>query len=230
MTITLYELQAADDRRISPYCWRTRFALAHKELAATDVPVKFTEKDKIAFSGQDKVPVIKDGERVVFDSWTIAGYLEDTYADRPSLFGGDAGRSMARFINMWGDKVQNPALGSLIIADVFHGLCPEDKPYFQRTREQRYGKPLVEVQKGREERLAGFRAALDSVRSVVAEQPFICGAKPAYADYIVIGGFMWARSTSPFKLLDPSDPVYAWRQRMLDLYDGMGAKAKGFPV
>ncbi|MSP51322.1 MAG: glutathione S-transferase family protein [Alphaproteobacteria bacterium] len=230
MTTTLYELLADGDRLISPYCWRTRFALPHKGLDATLIPIKFTEKEKIAFSGQDKVPVITDGEKVVFDSWTIACHLEDAYPDRPTLFGGDVGRALARFINSWGDKVQNPMMGSLIIFDVFQGLCPEDKAYFQKTREQRFGKALAEVQKGREERVAGFRSALEPVRSLVAEQPFISGKKPAYADYIVMGGFMWARNTSSLKLLEPNDPVFAWRDRMLDAFDGMAAGSNGLTV
>lgn len=65
MAITLYELLGADDRRFSPYCWRTRMALAHKGLKAEIVPCKFTDKQLIAFSGQDKVPVLKDSARVV---------------------------------------------------------------------------------------------------------------------------------------------------------------------
>jgi hypothetical protein len=27
-------------------------------------------------------------------------------------------------------------------------------------------------------------------------------------------------------LLEPDDPVHAWRERMLDLFEGMGRKAK----
>mgnify|MGYP003677549998 CR=1 FL=1 len=61
--------------------------------------VRFGEKAKIEFSGQKLVPVIKDGETVVNDSWAIACYLEDTYADRPSLFGGEAGRGAAKLLD-----------------------------------------------------------------------------------------------------------------------------------
>ena len=36
MAITLYDLAGADEhRRFSPYCWRTKMALAHKGLAFT---------------------------------------------------------------------------------------------------------------------------------------------------------------------------------------------------
>ena len=55
---------------------------------------EFQDSEKIAFSGQGKVPVIvdknKDG-KWVNDSWAIAKYLEATYPDRPSLFNGPAG-------------------------------------------------------------------------------------------------------------------------------------------
>ena len=73
MAITMHDLAGADPAlRFSPYCWRARMALAHKGLAVETVPWRFTEKDAIAFSGQGRVPVIRDGERVVPDSWSIA--------------------------------------------------------------------------------------------------------------------------------------------------------------
>ena len=76
MRIKLYELAGKDDRRFSPYCWRTRMALEHKGLEYETIPVRFTDKDAIAFSGQERVPVIRDGSNVISDSWAIAEYLE----------------------------------------------------------------------------------------------------------------------------------------------------------
>ena len=49
-------------------------------------------------------------------------------------------------------------------------------------------------------------------------------------DYIVFGGFQWARVVSPFKLLGEDDPVYAWRERLLDAFDGMARKSPGYAV
>ena len=41
--IKLYDLAAAeDDRRFSPYCWRTKMALKHKGLEFETVPWRFT--------------------------------------------------------------------------------------------------------------------------------------------------------------------------------------------
>ena len=56
----LYDLVGVNDLRFSPFCWRTKAALAYKKIPYTTVPVRFTDKDKLAFSGQDRVPVIKD--------------------------------------------------------------------------------------------------------------------------------------------------------------------------
>ena len=108
MAITLYELVGRDDLRFSPYCWRTRFALAHKGLAFATVPVRFGDKQAIAFSGQERVPVLRDGDRIVHDSWTIACYLDEAYPDRPPLFASRAERAMARLINSWADLEINP--------------------------------------------------------------------------------------------------------------------------
>src|ERR1700684_3117302 len=105
MSIVLYDLAGADpDLRFSPYCWRIRFALAHKGLPVETVPWRFTERDALSFSGQGKVPVIQDGGKVVSASWAIAEYLEETYPSQP-LFGGPAGKAHARFVNAWADGV-----------------------------------------------------------------------------------------------------------------------------
>ncbi|MFQ5955614.1 MAG: glutathione S-transferase N-terminal domain-containing protein [Kiloniellales bacterium] len=105
MSILLYELVGRDDRRFSPHCWRSRMALAHKGLDAERVAVKLTDKDKIAFSGQKLVPMLTDGDRTVADSWAIACYLEDTYPDRPSLFGrrrtNEGARKVITFSSFW---------------------------------------------------------------------------------------------------------------------------------
>jgi glutathione S-transferase len=63
MPIVMYDLAGADPAlRFSPYCWRIRMALAHKGLDVETVPWRFTDKDVIAFSGQGRVPVIRDGD------------------------------------------------------------------------------------------------------------------------------------------------------------------------
>jgi glutathione S-transferase len=225
MTIVLYDLAGADPSvRFSPYCWRTRFALAHKGLPVETVPWRFTDREVIAFSGQGKVPVIRDGDKTVFDSWTIAEYLEDTHP-APALFGGPGGRAHAQFINAWADSVLMGGIARFIVRDLLDTIAPKDRDYFRSSRENRFGVTLEEVQTGREERLAAFRETLLPLRLVLRRQPWFGGAAPSYADFILAGTLMWPRCASRFELLDPADPVAEWLGRILDLYGGLGRSA-----
>lgn len=227
--LRMYDLAGADPaRRFSPYCWRTRMALAIKDLPVETLPWRFTEKQVLGELGCDKVPVLIDGDRIVTDSWAIAEYLEEHYPDRPSLFGGAGGHALARFVNAWGDAVLHAGLVRMVVADIAKVLAPEDAVYFRQSREARFGMTLEAAQADRDARLEGFRQSLHALRMVLRSQPFLGGATPLYADAIIFGGFQWARCVSPFRLLAADDPVEAWRQRMLDLHGGMARASLGF--
>jgi len=92
------------------------------------------------------------------------------------------------------------------------------------------GRNITGVAAARDTAVEGFRRALDPLRLTLKTQDFLGGAAPNYADYIVFGGFQWARVVSPFRLLAESDPVYAWREKLLDAFDGMARKSPGYPV
>jgi glutathione S-transferase len=231
MARKLYELVGTDaDRPFSPYCWRIRMALAHKGLDVASVPWRFTEREAIAPHGSDKVPVLIDGDRTVADSWAIATYLEDAYPDRPSLFGGDGGRAMGLMLNAWGATAVISGIAPMIMADIHAHLRPADQAYFRESREARFGRTLEDLAADRDSRMAGFRKSLDPMRLTLRTQPFLGGAAANYADYIMFGGFQWARAVSPFQLLATDDPVYAWRDAMLDAFDGMARNSAGYPV
>jgi glutathione S-transferase len=231
MTLKLYELVGTDENRpFSPFVWRTRMALAHKGLAAQSIPWCFTEKEAIAPHRSDKVPVLLDGEKPIVDSWVIANYLEDAYPDRPSLFGGEGGRAVGRMLNWWGDVTVVGGIFPLIVADIPGHLKPVDAAYFRKSREARLGKPLEEVTANRDKAVEGFRKSLDPLRLTLRSQSFLGGATPNYADYNLFGPFQWARVVSPFRLLEEGDPVYSWRERLLDAFDGMARQSPGHEV
>jgi glutathione S-transferase len=120
MTLRLYDLAGAQpERRFSPYCWRIRLALAHKNLPVETIPWRFTEKAEIAASGQTLVPVLVDGDRWIADSWTIANYLEDTFPDSPSLFGGASGRDLTRYYSSLADSLGAAIFPFVRIASIF---------------------------------------------------------------------------------------------------------------
>ncbi|WP_462381332.1 glutathione S-transferase family protein [Pseudomonas sp. Marseille-QA0892] len=224
--IRLYELTGArDDIRFSPYCWRTRFALAHKELGIEGIAWRFSDKEAIAASGQGKVPVIVDGDRHVSDSWAIAEYLEAQYSDRPSLFGSDATRALTHFINQWTDVSVHPALARLLLPEIHDILAEADKDYFRSTRESMLGASFEQLRGERDQWLAKLREILAPLRRTLSNQPFITGEAPAYADHIVAGTFQWARICSTQPVLAEDDPVSEWMDRMLDAYAGMARQA-----
>ena len=225
----LYELVGKNDLRFSPHCWRVRLALAHKGLAAEYVPVRFTEKEKIAQSGQGMLPVLEDGDKTVADSWAIAEYLEDAYANKPSLFAGVAGHGLAQFLNQWSATALQPAIIRCIIKDVYDHVDPADQPYFRETREARFGQTLEAIQGDRDRHAAALRATLSPLRATLKAQEFLSGPAPLYPDFIVFSSLQWARCVSPFPVLEADDPIRAWRDRVAQLFDGLGDSAPCYP-
>jgi len=221
--ITLYELGGLRGQRYSQFSWRTRMALAHKGLEFQTVPVRVSDKAAIAFSAQDKVPILKVGDQVICDSWKIAEYLESAYPDRPSLFGGDIGHGLTRFINMQADRQWIGKFVPAMMLDVLDLVDAEDAAHLRKL-ERFFKKSMEEMASQRDASVAEFRRALDPFRVTLRSQPFLCGGAPAYADYIVFSIFQWARIVSKTQLLESDDALAAWRERMLDLFGGLARK------
>ena len=223
MAMKLYELVGRDaGRPFSPHCWKARLALKHKGLDFETVPVPFTGIPEIEGGASKIVPLLKDGETLVADSFVIAEYLEATYPDAPTLFGGEGGRRLARFVEAWSMATIHAALPGFVIMDIHDCLAEPDQAYFRQSREARMGRPLETVVEGREARVAPFLASLAPLRKMVEGQPFLGGETPLFADYIVFGAFQWLRVVSAFPLLPAEDPVTLWFERCLDLHDGHG--------
>jgi glutathione S-transferase len=218
--LTLYELGAASGARYSAFSWRTRMALKHKGLAFETEPVRVSDKAAIAFSGQGKVPIIRDGETVVCDSWKIAEYLEATYPAAPSLFGGPAAQALCRFVNAVADRQWMAALAPVCAWSITQIVDAGDAAHLRAGFEKGFGKTLEELHAGREAAIKGFRRALDPLRATLRAQAFLGGAAPVYADYIMMSPLQWARIVYPEPVLEADDAVDAWFGRMLDLHDG----------
>ncbi len=227
----LYDLAGANpDLRFSPFCWRARLALAHKGLEFESIPWRFSEKEAIAFSGQDRVPVLIDGATVVSDSWAIALYLEKTYPERPSLFGHRDAVAPTKFLNHWVDLVLHPEIIRMIVTDIYKRIDGNDKEYFRKSREARFAMPLESITDDRATRIESFRALLQPLRATLSAQPFLGGDQPRYADYIAFGAFQFARCASDFELLREDDMLSAWRDRMFDLFNGLARRATRTPL
>ena len=218
--ITLWELKGRGARPYSSFSWRTKMALKHKGFSYESIPVPMSDKAAIAFSGGKTVPIIKDGEAVVRDSWKIAEYLEEKYSDRPTLFGGAAGKGLAFTYNTWADRVLLPAMMPVIVADLHERVDPSDEAYFRQMFEGFLRCTLEEARQRVPQAKERLSKILEPMQATTKRQPFVCGQSPAYGDYILFSIVQWARIASPQDIFDKSDPLYLWRERMLDLYDG----------
>jgi glutathione S-transferase len=112
-----------------------------------------------------------------------------------------------------------------VLPDLFARLHPTDRSYFRQSREARFGRPLEEAALEPTQGLRELRTALTPVRAVLGEQHFLGGGQPSFADYIVFGALQWARAVCPLPLIEASDPVFAWRTRLLEAFDGYAANA-----
>jgi glutathione S-transferase len=219
MTRRLYDLAAADESvRFSPYCWRAKLALAHKNLSYETIPWRFTDKDAILFSGQDKVPVLVDGDQVISDSQAIAEYLEATYLNEPPLYGDPPARALTYFVKSWTETRLHPAISQIIMPDIFERLAEQDKDYFRRTREARLGHGFAELVAQRDESIRVFQIILQPLLATLEKQTFVAGDAPGYADHIVFGALQWARLMSSTPLFDEASPLIHWMRSVLDTY------------
>lgn len=75
----------------SPFSWRVMLALEHKRLAYESHPLQFSKQEHqspqmLAMNPRGRLPVLKDGDYVVFESLAILYYLDLKYPEHP-LFG-----------------------------------------------------------------------------------------------------------------------------------------------
>ena len=75
----------------SAYCWRVMLALEHKQLRYSSHQLKFDQQEHkapqlLAMNPRGQLPVLRDGDYVVFESVAILYYLDQKYPE-PPIFG-----------------------------------------------------------------------------------------------------------------------------------------------
>jgi glutathione S-transferase len=194
-------------------------------LGLTDIPTEFGGRFKT-------VPVLKDGDQMVAESWDIAEYLDRTRPQGAALFGGAAEIATTKLLDAWLQTEILRRLFRLYALDIHDAARPQDRPYFRQSREKRLpGRSLEEFTAAREQQLPAARAAFAPLRAHLANSAFLGGASPNYADYMVLAVLQWVASVSTLPLLAADDEVLrAWFTRSLDLYVGLGHDARMKPL
>jgi glutathione S-transferase len=223
MTRILYTLCGRDERRpFSPHAWKVVMALSHKGLDFEERPTPFTEIPKLENGFSKTVPLLRDGDRLVRDSFDIALYLEEAYPDRPTLFGGEGGKALSRFVEGVSQTLVHPVLSRLAVKDIHDMLAEPDQIYFRKTREAYLGRKLEDFAPLREAEIRNLSERLEPLRHTLKHQAFLGGASPLFADYIVFGALQWLRLTTGPLPLAADDAVLRWFEQCLDLHGGRG--------
>lgn len=206
----LYDLKGgAPTQRFSPFCFRVKLALAHKDLPFRSELVGFTEKPKVEFSGQKLVPILVEGDTVVADSWRILEYLEQTYPQHELLSTAD--RSLP-FLRAWSERA---LMGSMfrwlapLIHDSLHG---DDKAYFQATREARLGTTMAALAADAAKYQKVVHSTLEPLRALLEQQAFISGHTAGVGDLLVLSCLLWAEGVTGSAVTTPEDVISRWRE------------------
>ncbi|WP_368039747.1 glutathione S-transferase N-terminal domain-containing protein [Ruegeria atlantica] len=206
---------------LSPYCWRSRMALAHKQLSFDSEPWRITEKQRIARSGGVTAPVLVDGNQWVRDSWFIASYLDDTYPGHP-LFASPSDKAKSLFVNHWADNTLHPLIFRAVIAEQFPLTAKCDKDYYRERTLRKFGQTVEEIGADPESARHATKQALIPLEVTLAETPFLGGVAPDYSDYILFGTFQWPRVVSLTTFWPPESALHRWFEELLGAFDGMG--------
>ncbi len=214
--IQLYELSGKNDLRFSPPCCSVKLCLIHKNIKFETVPVKFSEKNKISFSNQKLVPVLKFKDEFVSDSWNIYNWLDENF-NHNKLFVNENSKNFSYFLYLWTSRQLLPVLFKIIADEIPNILEKKDRDYFIKTREERINGPITKYKTQKDIFAKEFRKLINPIRKLIEKNGFISGNNPNIEDYIFFGNLKWVYSCSSYQLLVSDDPVYKWYSEIIKL-------------
>ena len=216
--IKLYDLSGKNDLRFSPPCWTVKLCLLHKNIKFETVPVRFSEKDKIAFSGQTLVPILEHEDGYVNDSWEIIKWLDKYYPEN-KLFINETSKNFSYFLYLWTSRQLLPVLFKIIAHEIPNVLEGEDINYYIKTREDRIKGPITKFKPKISELIKEFNKLINPIRKIIDANGFISGKEPSIEDYIFFGNFKWVSCCSSSNLLEMKDPIHRWFKDLTKIAD-----------
>ena len=191
----------------SPYSWRVLLALEHKGLSYNSHLLQLAMQEHkaphmLALNPRGRVPVLKDGDYVVFESLAVLYYLERKYPAKP-LFG------------------DSPEEGAVIMR-----VCCEFQAYIEpyvmriaRALLFRQGDPYSDESTHAMHMVAGEARTIEGRLS---KGPWIVGEKPGAADYMIYPGIkMLLRALALPEARELSSPISSGRSEL----SGIGSMA-----
>ena len=196
---------------MSHYCVSAERMLAYKRIPARIVPVSYHDKrNLIAATGQDYVPAIVDGGRVV--TWREIPRFLDDRSPSPALFP-DGQRGLAEALAQWGHEVLEERVWRVAVTRVPATLSDEVERWVFEEMQSRSRGDFA----GLDQRRDTFRADLSEhylprVESMLDGREYVL-TDPSVADFAIFGAL------SPLALVgEPIPPEFprtrAWIERI----------------
>jgi glutathione S-transferase len=169
----------------------------------------------------------------VTDSYQIAQYLDKAYPDTPKLLPPGTEALQATFYAQFNTLI-TPFL-QFFVPKVPSILNPSSSEYFIRTRSERFGKPLADVDpkgQAREEAWKKVEAAFDTLHGYLSESsgPYIMGDTATFADFVVAGtlyamAVVFGEDSKEWKdVMTWNNGRWATFRESVEQYAGMGLK------
>ena len=212
--LKLYDLSGKNDIRFSPPCWSVKLCLIQNNIKFITIPVKFTDKNKIAFSKQNLVPVLDHNDGFVCDSWNIINWLNENYPEK-KIFKNNTTKNFSYFLYLWTSRQLLPILFKIIAHEIPNVLEGNDVDYYLKTREERIQGPITKFVPLISSSIEEFRKSIDPIRKLIINNGFISGKKPGIEDCIFFGNLKWVDVCSKCNLLNDDDPIYKWYESIL---------------
>ena len=216
--IKLYELVGKNNLRFSPPCWNVKLCLLYKNIDFETVPVRFSEKNKILFSNQQLVPVLKHQNGHVSDSWNIINWLDENY-ENPKLFVNETSKNFSQFLYFWTSRQILPLLFKIIAHEIPNILEGDDLNHYIVTREERIKGPITKFVPFISDSIKKFRSLINPMRTLIKKNGFISGSNPGIEDFIFFGNFKWVYTCSSCNLLDKEDEIFQWYKKINQIFN-----------
>ncbi len=218
--------------RSSPYCAKIRKVLDYKGLPYETREVNYlTRREPRRLSGQPRVPVLVDDNRVVNDSPRIASYLDASYPERPVIPKEDPLRSRALLMQSWVDeafalhmipvKILSPGNAEKMVRESLQAGKP---PWWLKILAP-VGPALLKARSGRP-RLAGrtleeakktYTQSLDLLDGALRDDGYLVGDQPTVADFAAYGFLSTMEGLAGYEEIEPRVRLADWYRRIADL-------------
>jgi len=189
VALKLYHFEAC------PYCEKVRYALKRLDLKFENAEIDPSDRSVVkALSGQEKVPVLADGDVVIHDSTRILRYLVRSCGGGRLLPDEARTRGLAWIIEEYADEVLAPLL--------------------ERSRRgvDEKGQPLLEAAKASlKTELAHHYEALEQV---LGGDDYVLGSRPSLADISLYAFLSRLELYSPRGIPAEYEKIRAWYGRM----------------